>query len=68
MTIGEEGLINPTRQIEVIDNSFRNDLARPTIFLRNVTNVPATLVGNRFSGPVVVLDGPGTIRPKQGQG
>jgi hypothetical protein len=63
VTIGEEELTNPIRQIELIGNSFRNDLAQPTIFLRNVTNVPAILIGNRFSGPVVVLDGPGTIRP-----
>jgi hypothetical protein len=62
VTIGEEALTNPTRRIEVFGNQFRNDLTRPTIFLRNVTKVPAELVGNRISGPVVVLDGPGTIR------
>jgi hypothetical protein len=63
LTIGEEALKNPTYRIELLNNRFQNDLARPTIFLRNVTNVPAELVGNQFSGPVVVLDGPGTIRP-----
>jgi hypothetical protein len=61
--LGEEGLTNPTRRIELLDNQFRNDLARPTIFLRNVAPVPAELVGNRISGRVLVLDGAGTVRP-----
>jgi len=61
ITIGEEGLTNPTRRIEVFGNRFRSDLARQTIFLRNDTKVPAELVGNRVSGAVVMLDGPGTI-------
>lgn len=61
--IGEEGSANPTRRIEVLDTQFRNDLARPTVFLRNFTRVPAELVGNRMSGRVVALDGAGTVRP-----
>jgi hypothetical protein len=61
--IGEEGLSNPTQSIELLDNQFRNDMARPTIFLRNGTHVSAELVGNRISGRVVMLDGAGTIRP-----
>jgi len=61
--LGEEGLPNPTRRIELLDNRFRNDLAGPTIFLHNATDVPAELVGNRSSGPVVMLDGAGTVRP-----
>lgn len=61
--IGEEGLTSPTRQIELLDNRFRNDLAQPTIFLLNGTHVAAELVGNRISGRVVVLDGAGTVRP-----
>jgi hypothetical protein len=63
VTIGEEAQINPTRRIELFDNQFHNDASRPTIFLRNATNVPAELVGNHLAGPVVVLDGPGTFRP-----
>jgi hypothetical protein len=62
LTIGEEALINPTHRIELRDNQFRNDLARQTIFLRNVTAVSAELVGNRVSGPVVMLEGLGTVR------
>lgn len=60
---GEEGVTNPTRRIELRDNQFRNDLARTTIFLRNRTAVPADLVGNLITGPVVMLDGAGTVRP-----
>ena len=63
VTIGEEALTNPTRRIELLGNQFRNDLAQQTIFLRNVTNVPAELAGNRVSGPVVTVEGPATIRP-----
>jgi hypothetical protein len=63
LVIGEEGGTNPTRRIAVLDNQFRNDMARPTIFVRNATQVPAELVGNQISGRVVVLEGPGTVRP-----
>jgi hypothetical protein len=62
VTVGEEKQTNPTHRIEVLDNRFRNDMANPTIFLRNLTKVSAELTGNQFSGPVVVLAGPGTIR------
>jgi hypothetical protein len=63
LSIGEEGVSNPTRRIAVLDNQFRNDLAQPTIFLRNATQVKAELVGNRISGRVDILEGPGTVRP-----
>ena len=53
----------PTRRIAVLDNEFHSDLARPTIFVRNGTEMPAELVGNRVSGSVIMLDGPGTVRP-----
>jgi hypothetical protein len=63
LVIGEEGVTNPTRRIAVLDNQFRNDMGQPTIFLRNATQVPAELAGNRISGRVVMLEGPGTVRP-----
>jgi hypothetical protein len=63
ISIGEEGVANPTRRIAVLDNQFHSDLTQPTIFVRNGTEVPAELVGNRISGRVVMLDGPGTVRP-----
>jgi hypothetical protein len=63
VSIGEEGVTNPTRRIAVLDNEFHSDLPQPTIFVRNGTAVPAELVGNRISGRVVMLHGPGTVRP-----
>ena len=63
VSIGEEGVFNPTRRIAVLDNQFHSDLSQPTIFVRNGTEIPAELVGNRISGHVVVLRGPGTVRP-----
>lgn len=63
MTIGEEGLRNPTHRIEIDNNRFRNDESQPTVFLRNLTPVPADLRDNSFSGPVVALDGPGVVHP-----
>jgi hypothetical protein len=63
ISIGEEGVTNPTRRIAVLDNQFHSDVGQPTIFVRNSTKLPAELVGNRISGRVVVLDGPGTVRP-----
>lgn len=63
LIIGEEKQINPTRRIELRDNRFRNDQRRPTIFLFNVTGVPAELIGNQFSGQVVALDELGAPRP-----
>ncbi len=64
VSIGEEPPTNPTQTIAVLDNQFRNDLAQPTIFVRNATTVPAELAGNRMSGRVDALDGPGTARPQ----
>jgi hypothetical protein len=63
VAIGEEGVTNPTQRIAVLDNKFSSDLTLPTIFVRNGTRVPAELVGNRTIGRVVMLDGPGTVRP-----
>ncbi len=62
VTVGEEEQTNPTDRIEVQGNRFRNDLANPTVFLRNLTKATAEVTGNQFSGPVVVLTGPGIIR------
>jgi hypothetical protein len=61
VTIGEEGVSNPTNHIAVESNQFRNDLARSTIFVRNNTTTPAILTGNRFSGEVIPLVGPGEV-------
>ena len=59
--IGEEGAKNPTPAITVAGNDFRNASGTPTVFVRNRTTTPATLRGNRLTGPVRPLQGPGTV-------
>jgi hypothetical protein len=62
IAIGEEGQLQPTRELAIGHNSFTNDLPGPTIFVRNLTQTPAQLVGNRLKGDVVPLLGAGNVR------
>jgi Right handed beta helix region len=62
IAIGEEGMTQPTPRIVVADNSFRNDGDHETAFVWNRTDTPAQLSGNRVSGPVIPLVGPGSVR------
>jgi hypothetical protein len=62
IAIGEEGVKNPTPEISVTDNSFRNDADHETVFVSNRTQTPASVTDNRFYGPVIALQGPGTAR------
>lgn len=59
--IGAEGVTQPTREIVVEDNVFRNDGNYPTIFVDNLTTTAAQLSGNRISGT-------GPVRPLKGDG
>ena len=68
ISIGVEGGIQPTDVLIIRDNRFVSDLPDPTLFVRNSTSTPATLTGNRLTGRVVPLDGPGTVDgPPEGQ-
>lgn len=62
VSIGEEGVTNPTASLVIRDNRFTNLLPEATAFVRNVTQTPAELVGNTFRGAVIPLVGPGTVR------
>jgi hypothetical protein len=62
IAIGEEGVTQPTPRIVVADNSFRNDGDHETALVWNRTRTPAQLRGNRLSGPVIPLVGPGSVR------
>lgn len=62
IALGAEGTRHPTRQILVRDNQFRSDLPNRTVFVRNQTPTPAELVGNRLTGEVEALVGPGSVR------
>ncbi len=59
ISLGEEGLKNPTVVMTIRDNRFRNDMPETTAFVRNRTGVAAVVDGNRSTGPVTGLVGPG---------
>ena len=59
--IGAEGVTQPTREILVEANSFRNDGDYQTIFVDNLTATEALLRGNRLSGAVTPLAGDGAV-------
>lgn len=61
IAIGEEGVSQPTPEIRIERNVFRNDGNFPTAFVWNVTATPAMLHANRLSGKVVPLDGDGKV-------
>lgn len=63
ISIGEEAARNLTEHLIVRDNDFDSALPEPTIFVRNGTQVPAALTGNRLTGNVVPLDGLGSVAP-----
>lgn len=66
ISIGAEqtGAAGQTGRIDIVNNSFANDVGQPTVFVRNHTSTPAYLQANRFTGTVVPLSGPGTVDGK----
>lgn len=62
ISIGAEGVTQPTREIVVDGNTFRNDGSWNTFFVNNVTATDAMLTGNRLSGSVRPLNGDGRVR------
>jgi parallel beta helix pectate lyase-like protein len=63
ISIGAEGVKNPTNQLIIRGNTFTNDMGRPTIFVHNRTTTAAMLSGNQLHGVVAPLVGPGTVSP-----
>ncbi|HUB14883.1 MAG TPA: right-handed parallel beta-helix repeat-containing protein [Acetobacteraceae bacterium] len=61
ISIGEGSVTQPTDSIVIEDNTFTNDNAQPTIFVRNVTARPAELINNKLNGQVRPLDGDGKV-------
>lgn len=61
--IGSEGVTQPTPEIIVENNTFRNDGTYPTIFVDNLTATEAQVSGNKISGngPVLPLKGDGQV-------
>jgi hypothetical protein len=63
ISIGIEGVTNPTTSLVIRDNRFRNDVPQQTIFVRNSSATPAELAGNVVSGDIRMLEGPGSVTP-----
>ena len=62
VAIGAEGVTNPTPEITVTNNDFRNDGDYQTALVRNITATPATLKGNKLAGSVIPLKGDGNVQ------
>jgi hypothetical protein len=58
ISIGSEGVKNPTASLIVRGNTFRSDVATKTIFVRDSTTATVELVGNNFSGDIEPLTMP----------
>ena len=54
ISIGAEGLSQPTPEILVEGNHFTNDTGGPTVLLRNLTGTSAVVNGNVLHGKVVL--------------
>jgi hypothetical protein len=59
INVGEEGELQPTRDIVIRGSRFTNDQFLPTIFLNNHTSAAALLDGNKLKGLVLPLWGSG---------
>lgn len=62
--IGMEGASTPSLFLRIIGNEFVNEMNRPTVFVVNRARTPAILEGNRLSGPVRPLEGPGSVKER----
>ncbi len=60
ISIGAEGVMQPTPEITVEGNKFRNDGDYHTVLVLNVTATEATLKGNTLAGPATALHGDGS--------
>jgi hypothetical protein len=56
IAIGAEKEINPVGEIVVEDNSFMNDTGVATVFVRNYTTRPITLLRNRLPNNTIPLN------------
>jgi len=61
ITIGAGGVTQPTPEVTIANNNFRNDGSYQTALLWNLTATPATLLGNELSGSVIPLKDDGGL-------
>ena len=62
ISVGEEGVSQPTAEIVVRNTKFTNDQRQPTTLVRNLTATEAKLSGNKLTGQVRPLEGDGSTR------
>lgn len=60
--IGEEGVEQPSRELLIENNVFKNAGDYDTYFVVNMTATEAVLRGNKFSGRVTALKGDGAVQ------
>ncbi len=61
IVIGAEGVTQPTPEILIQNNKFRNAGSYETVFVNNLTATEAMLRGNQISGQVKPLHGDGQV-------
>lgn len=61
IVIGAEGVQQPTREIIIENNRFKNDGSYSTVFVNNLTATDAILRGNTLTGSVRPLNGDGKV-------
>ncbi len=61
ISIGEEGVTNPSRGSVIANNLFKNGYRRGTRFVWNRSQQPLRMMGNRFIGKGVKLVGSGVV-------
>jgi len=61
ISIGAEGVTQPTRELMIENNTFRNAGSYDTMFVSNFTATEAVLHGNRISGRAKPLRGDGVV-------
>lgn len=61
IVIGAEGVTQPTREITITNNIFRNAGTYQTTFVTNLTATEAVLKGNKITGKVEPLRGDGEV-------
>lgn len=61
IVLGMEGITQPTREITIENNTFRNAGNYPTFFVVNLSATEAMLKNNKISGQAQPLRGDGTV-------
>lgn len=62
VSYGAEKLLHTENRLLIVNNEFVNKSPNGT-FIRNLTDAPAEITGNKFEGSGAVLRGPGVVTP-----